>query len=88
MPPDMAALGQIVQATTAPVNALVAGHFTKNTLSDFANIGVGRISLGSSLARITHRAMHDAATAMLGDGDFSNLGESISSDVIDALLRK
>jgi hypothetical protein len=30
--------------------------------------------------------MHDAAKAMLGDGDFSNLGTSIGSDVIDALL--
>ncbi len=88
MPPDMEALAQIVQATTAPVNALVAGRFSKKNLSDFADIGVGRISLGSSLARITHRAMHDAATDMLGDGDFSSLGKSISSDVIDALLTK
>ncbi len=86
MPPDMDALAQIVQATTAPVNALVAGHFARNSLAGFGKIGVGRISLGSSLARITHRAMHDAAQAMLNDGDFSALKAGISSDVIDSLL--
>ncbi len=86
MPPDMGALARIVEATTAPVNALVAGPFAKNTLAEFGQIGVGRISLGSSLARVTHRAMHDAAKAMLGDGDFSNLKAGISSEVIDGLL--
>lgn len=86
MPPDMAALARICAQVPAPVNALVAGNFAQQSLADFADIGVARISLGSSLARVTHRVIHDAAKAMLGDGDFGPLQHGISSDVIDDLL--
>ncbi|WP_108814994.1 isocitrate lyase/PEP mutase family protein [Loktanella sp. Alg231-35] len=86
LPPDMDALARICAATDVPVNALVAGSFTKQTHAAFAKIGVARLSLGSSLARVTHRAMHDAATEMLGVGSFAALQKSISSDVIDDLL--
>ena len=86
IPPDMAALQQVVRATSKPVNALAAGPFAKQSLADFAAIGVARISLGSALARITHRAIHDAALAMFNDGDFTPLTKGISSDIIDALL--
>lgn len=86
LPPDMDALARICAEVTAPVNALIAGAFTQHSQRDFANIGVARISVGSSLARITHRAMHDAATAMLGAGSFMNLQDGISSDIIDDLL--
>ncbi|KQB97856.1 PEP phosphonomutase [Loktanella sp. 1ANDIMAR09] len=86
LPPDMAALARICAATTAPVNALVAGPFNRHSQADFANIGVARLSLGSALSRITHRAIYDAATAMFGSGDFSPLQKGISSDIIDDLL--
>lgn len=87
MPPDMAALTRICASVSAPVNALVAGQFTTNSLSDFAKAGVARISLGSSLARVTHRAIHDAAQAMLGGGDFTPLRHGIASDKIDDMLK-
>ena len=86
IPPDMDALAQICAAVTAPVNALVAGGYVKQSLQDYADIGVARISLGSSLARITHRVIYDAATAMLENGDFTPLGVSIGSGKIDRLL--
>lgn len=85
LPPDMAALARIVAETTAPVNALIAGNFTSQSLDAFGKIGVGRVSLGSSLARITHRAMYDAMEAM-NAGDFLPLSRGISSDKIDTLL--
>ncbi len=86
LPPDMAAQKSICDAVTAPVNALIAGAFCKETVASMAAIGVGRISLGSSLARVTHRVMYDAAKAMLGDGDFAQLQRGIGSNVIDAFL--
>lgn len=86
LPPDMAALARICAATTAPVNALIAGSFSQTNVKELAKIGVARISIGSSLARITHRAMHDAAVEMLGAGTFEALQHGISSDVIDGLL--
>ncbi len=86
LPPDMVALARICALTTAPVNALVAGAFNQQTQTAFAKIGVARLSLGSSLARITHRALYDAGTQMFGSGNFEPLQNGISSDTIDSLL--
>ena len=86
LPASMDDLTRICAATSAPVNALAAGPYTAQTLADFAAAGVARISLGSALARITHRVMHDAATTMLQNGSFAPLGHGIGSDIIDALL--
>ncbi|MBT2131972.1 isocitrate lyase/PEP mutase family protein [Aliiroseovarius lamellibrachiae] len=77
---------RICAATCLPVNALAAGPFTNITRDQFAKAGVARISLGSALARATHRVLHDAAQAMFDEGDFSVLGQSISGAKIDALL--
>lgn len=86
LPPDMASLARICAATPVPVNALIAGPFAAQHLADFARIGVARVSIGSSLARVTHRAMYDAATQMLGAGMFDPLQNGISGDIIDDLL--
>jgi 2-methylisocitrate lyase-like PEP mutase family enzyme len=85
LPPSADELGRICASVTVPVNALAAGPFTKLSYQEFADLGVARISLGSALARVTHRAIHDAATAMF-DGDFTPLGNGISGASIDALL--
>lgn len=86
VPPDMASLAAVVQATTAPVNALVTGKYSRQTVADFAAIGIARISLGASLARVCHRAMHDAARSMLDAGAFSDLGKGIPSADIDSFM--
>lgn len=86
LPPDMPALTRICAAVTAPVNALVAGPFTQQTMTALAKAGVGRLSLGSALARATHRVMHDAALEMFASGQFETLQNGISGDAIDALL--
>ncbi|WP_411890425.1 oxaloacetate decarboxylase [Yoonia sp. SDW83-1] len=86
LPATMDDLAQICSATNAPVNALVAGPYTDQSLKAFADIGVARISLGSSLARITHRAMYDAAVEMLQEGSFGDLGTGIGGGKIGHLL--
>lgn len=86
MPDSMDDLARICAATDKPVNALAAGPYARRPLSDFAAIGVARISLGSALARATHRVIHDAAKAMLEDGDFTPLTRSISGDAVEALI--
>lgn len=88
MPPDMAAMREVVQATTKPVNALAAGPFARVSRAEFAAAGIARISLGAALARVTHRAIHDAAVAMFETGDFTPLSQSIRGDKIDALLTR
>ena len=88
MPGDMDNVARICREVDGPVNAICAGHFTQNTLAEFASAGAARISLGSSLARVTHRAIFDAATAMFGDGDFSPLSHSIDGSKIEKLTRR
>lgn len=88
MPPSVDDLREVCSATAKPVNALAAGPFTKITRAEFAALGVARISLGSALARATHRVIADAASAMFGSGDFTPLGNSVSGKTVDALLNK
>ncbi len=86
LPATMDEVARICRSVDRPVNALAAGPFTTATRAEFAAAGVARISVGSALARATHRVIHDAAAAMFGDGDFSPLGRGISGDKVDGML--
>ncbi|KAA2317393.1 isocitrate lyase/phosphoenolpyruvate mutase family protein [Pseudooceanicola sediminis] len=85
-PPSFEDLQRICESTTLPVNALTVGTLASYTLEDFARIGVARISLGSSLARVTHRAIIDAMSEVFEDGSFSRLKKSVSGGEIDQML--
>ncbi len=84
---DLAAMTDLCASVSAPVNMLLAGSFTELRHADVAAAGVARISLGSSLARATHRVIFDAATAMFGEGDFSLMRKSIAGKKVDSLLK-
>ncbi len=86
LPPDMEALTRICASVSVPVNALVAGPYTTQSRAAFAAAGVARLSLGSALARATHRVIRDAAREMFGEGTFGPLRQSVSGDEIDTLL--
>lgn len=88
LPPDIASLKRIVDSVSKPVNALAAGPFTQHSVAEFAAIGVRRISVGSAIARATHKVIIDAMNAMIGEGSFSPLGASVSGSVVDGLLTK
>ena len=85
LPPNMSALARICQSVTAPVNVLAAGPFAQHTRAEFAAAGVARISIGSALARATHKVLHDAGLQMIS-GDFSALQNVMSGDDVDAML--
>lgn len=87
LPPSFGELARICESVTVPVNALVAGRFTGFSRTDFAEIGVARLSLGSTLARATHRILIDVASCVLaGDGDFAVLAGGAPGSEVDALL--
>jgi 2-methylisocitrate lyase-like PEP mutase family enzyme len=88
VPPGRAELAQVLASVTKPVNALAAGPLKSLTAADLAQMGVRRISTGSQIARLTHAAIRDATTAMLGQGSFAPLMGTASGDDIDALLLK
>ncbi|MBT8418314.1 MAG: isocitrate lyase/phosphoenolpyruvate mutase family protein [Silicimonas sp.] len=87
LPKTVDDLKRVIAATEKPVNVLVAGPvYSAIPKSDYAAMGAARLSLGSALARVTHRAIHDAACAMFGDGDFSPLSNAMAGGDVDRLL--
>jgi 2-methylisocitrate lyase-like PEP mutase family enzyme len=86
LPATTADLAKIMAAVKAPVNVLIAGQYTQLDVDDFAKMNVARLSLGSTLARVTHQAIYDAAQEMLQHGGFTLLGNGMSGDAVDALL--
>ena len=87
VPPDFGDLKRITAAVDVPVNALAAGPFLKHSRAEYATAGVARISLGSTLARATHRLIADACEGMFGRGVFDAM-QPMSGDAVDALLQK
>ncbi len=82
-------VARICAAVSVPVNILVAGDMARHNRAAFAAAGAARLSLGSSLARTTHRMIHDLAQQMFDDGSFTGLADhGISGKRIDALLAR
>jgi len=79
-------LARICAAVKSPVNVLAAGPLVHYQLSDFAQAGAARVSLGASLARVTHRAIRDCSLALFERGDFGCLADSIGGDEVEALI--
>ncbi|GIL00869.1 MAG: 2-methylisocitrate lyase [Alphaproteobacteria bacterium] len=86
--PDAAALRRVVGTVSKPVNALAAGPLARLTVAEIGAAGARRISVGSQVARLTHRAIRDSVREMLDDGSFASFGNSIRGPEVDALLIK
>ena len=87
LPKSLDDLKRVISATEKPVNVLVAGPlYSGISGADFAAMGAARLSLGSSLARVTHGVIRDAALSMFGQGDFSPLSKAMPGGDVDALL--
>lgn len=87
IPPSLDDIRTLCAAVDCPVNALAAGPFIKHSRAEYAAAGVARISLGSALARVTHKAISQVGAAMFGEGDFSLL-RGMPGGAVDALLAK
>ena len=86
LPATMENLARVIAATEKPVNVLAAGTYAEHPLGHYAAMGAARISLGSALARVTHKAIQDSAHAMFDDGSFTPLTHAASGADIDRLL--
>ena len=70
-------IATIVEAVAPkPVNALVGGGFT--TVTELAEIGVRRISVGGALARAAWTGFLSAAREIAQDGSFTQLNDAIA----------
>jgi 2-methylisocitrate lyase-like PEP mutase family enzyme len=89
VPPGREELTRVIASVRRPVNALAAGPLRAMTVAELAAMGVRRISLGSQVARVTHAAIRDCMTAMLGrDGSFAPLLSAAPGNEIDELLER
>lgn len=81
----IAAVVQAVDPT--PVNYLVMPPYDL-TVSDLAELGVRRISIGGSLARAAWAGLADTAKKIADDGDFRRLADALPGSEIAAFLTK
>lgn len=77
----------VVKAVSVPVNALAVGKIGRLGRKGLADMGVGRISVGAALARMTHKVLHDEALGMFNDGTFGT-HKMLPGPATDALLSK
>ncbi|HMQ57483.1 MAG TPA: isocitrate lyase/phosphoenolpyruvate mutase family protein [Rhizobiaceae bacterium] len=85
--PDLSSLARICASVTKPVNALAAGPLAAHSVAEMAGAGARRISVGSQVARLAHRAIHDSVRAMLDEGSFASFANAMSGGKVDALLK-
>ncbi len=71
--PDMAAVRTLCGNVAKPVNVLILGGLAEHTVSDFAEAGAARLSIGGGLAWQAYATLA-AAEEMLTQGHFNMLG--------------
>ena len=86
MPNNPDDLGRICKAVSLPVNVLALGQCSALSHAQFAAAGAARISLGSAMARATHRLIKDIGTNMFSNGDFAALSHSISANAVEKIM--
>jgi hypothetical protein len=59
-----------------------------HSLREFAGIGIGRISLGSTLSRAMYGSLIEKTQSILLDGDFTGLADAPNATAIVKLLEK
>jgi 2-methylisocitrate lyase-like PEP mutase family enzyme len=85
LPTDkIAAFVQAVAPT--PVNVIVATADPNLSVARLADVGVRRISVGSSLARVAWGAFLDAARSIAETGEFGALRSAASFPTLDAMF--
>jgi methylisocitrate lyase len=87
--PGIRALREIEMVVRAvsprPVNVLVGSDFA--TVTELANAGVRRISVGGALARAAWTGFFQAAAEIAEQGTFTHLGRAVPFAEIDARFR-
>jgi 2-methylisocitrate lyase-like PEP mutase family enzyme len=83
-PEEIAAVVKAV--APKPVNFLMATA-TDLTMNDLASLGVRRISLGGTLARVAWTALTRAARAIANEGKFASLAGTMANAELNAFFR-
>ncbi|MEM8792389.1 MAG: isocitrate lyase/phosphoenolpyruvate mutase family protein [Pseudomonadota bacterium] len=84
---DLDTIRTVTSALEKPFNVVIGIRPKGISISDLAEAGVARISLGSSLARRAYGALIDAGEEILGPGTFSEAEKGAPFATIEGLLR-
>ncbi|MGA2551242.1 MAG: isocitrate lyase/phosphoenolpyruvate mutase family protein [Burkholderiaceae bacterium] len=83
---DRAQIATLVQRLAPkPVN-LLAGPTTTLSISEIAELGVRRVSVGGALARAAWTGFMTAAQALAKEGRFSGFGQIVAGDQLDTFF--
>ncbi len=77
----------VVKAVQRPVNVIMGMQGVQLDLADLAGLGVRRVSVGGSLARVALGAFLKAASEMRGYGTFRYADEAVGSREINGMFR-
>jgi len=85
--PDLESIRAVCKSVSRPVNVLASVGPQAPSVQALEDAGARRISLGSALSRFAFSAAHSAARQILTSGSFASLGDSISYDRMNDLMR-
>lgn len=71
-----------------PVNVLVGSPALTLSLPELAELGVKRVSLGSSMARAAYGAFYDAAQALASRGSLAEVGRAMPFATLNDLFKR
>jgi 2-methylisocitrate lyase-like PEP mutase family enzyme len=84
--PDRDSIATVVKSVDRPVNVVMGLQGFTCTLADLSALGVKRVSVGSTLARVALGAFLRAAREMRENGGFSFAQDAVSYREINAIL--
>jgi 2-methylisocitrate lyase-like PEP mutase family enzyme len=84
--PSVDAIRAVVEAVDKPVNVVMGVNDLMLSLAELDAIGVRRISLGSTLARVSFGAFLDAAHELQEHGTFDFMRDAVPFSTIDGLF--
>ncbi|HEV2637301.1 MAG TPA: isocitrate lyase/phosphoenolpyruvate mutase family protein [Actinocrinis sp.] len=81
---DLDVVGKLAEAIQAPLNVLVG--YGSPSVSEFAAVGVARVSLGSSIASAAYAVAGEVARELFGSGTYESLAGALPYQEINSLL--
>ena len=85
--PDLAAIRAVCTAVSRPVNVIAGLAGPRYSVAELADVGVKRISLGSTLARVALGALAKAAREIQDHGRFDFVERAIAFAEVNVLMR-
>ncbi|MCH2065894.1 isocitrate lyase/PEP mutase family protein [Shimia sp.] len=85
--PDLDAIRTVCAEVSKPVNVVMGLRAPFYTVQELSEVGVARISVGGSLARLAYGAVQQAMRAVLQDGAFAYADKAMPGAELMGLMR-